>query len=580
MSMSRKRLKKAPTFQEKLNTFVHWITEINGDIWNLKFSASKDEFGNNCVRTTARRNIPLGSEIISISNSLVICRDTVTPSLSKLVSYNRLNELPTTSLLSLFLILCRYTNFDLPFRPYVDILPENYRALPYNWPETTWDKVHSPTLRRIAKERKALILKDYEEDLQLLRLCGNKRMMEAFTQCRYLWARSVLMSRSFHSRLVRPVECSEHPTDPCLLPMLDLLDHDPSARVDWIPSSDRIYFLEARSSIAEGQVVMNNYGKKTNEELLLGYGFALEHNPNFHLSLQSNLGIIQLDSKQHYVETCHQATVQVLSGLQLLQDVGKFPEENWRNLLTRGHIPSFKAYREALKMLIDEVTKLSRSRDSADVPASLKDRFYGNLSMAVNDKNQTIDTVMAQLEAGFDCLCMTVSEMWTRYSRPRTLGRAPWSIEYQPLRFPASPVACLFPSGWIDAEQALAYLDDVCDSTLLRKILDSVQMLSPGESDEVDNEFLQVLKCALALTVASYNGEVKLSTYWDMLAEQLDEEDLFFSMDFGSLAELVDERSKPLCVRSFLQILNFAMETSVYEDERKEQDSHVYISLV
>lgn len=90
----------------------------------------------------------------------------------------------------------------------------------------------------------------------------------------FLWAHLVLLSRAFPEYIIHTQsdECSV-----MLLPLLDLLNHDPNSKVQW-RASDNDFLFEKLEPTSVGQEVSNNYGPKGNEELLLGYGFCQEDN--------------------------------------------------------------------------------------------------------------------------------------------------------------------------------------------------------------------------------------------------------------------------------------------------------------
>lgn len=65
------------------------------------------------------------------------------------------------------------------------------------------------------------------------------------------------------------------PSDSAMLvPVVDLLNHSPTAKVTWSGSGGFTLSTEGEA----GQEIFNNYGQKGNEELLLAYGFCLETN--------------------------------------------------------------------------------------------------------------------------------------------------------------------------------------------------------------------------------------------------------------------------------------------------------------
>ena len=65
-----------------------------------------------------------------------------------------------------------------------------------------------------------------------------------------------------------------------LVPFLDLLNHAPGARVTWTPATEATRAIEFSSDggVAPGAEINNNYGAKSNEELLMVHGFALDGN--------------------------------------------------------------------------------------------------------------------------------------------------------------------------------------------------------------------------------------------------------------------------------------------------------------
>ena len=121
------------------------------------------------------------------------------------------------------------------------------------------------------------------------------------------WARSTVWSRAFNL----PPAGSRRVT---LLPVGDMLDHDPLAAVRWSAggggggggsgetgeekTGDRPscapragegdFVFETLSGVPRGSPVSSNYGHKSNEELMVGYGFLLSPRNDadfFHFSL-------------------------------------------------------------------------------------------------------------------------------------------------------------------------------------------------------------------------------------------------------------------------------------------------------
>lgn len=92
-----------------------------------------------------------------------------------------------------------------------------------------------------------------------------------------IWAATIFTSRAFISTHIVPGQ----ETVPILFPVVDILNHSVTAKVEWDFQPHRSFclkLLEVDTFIA-GQELFNNYAPKQNDELLLGYGFCLEDNP-------------------------------------------------------------------------------------------------------------------------------------------------------------------------------------------------------------------------------------------------------------------------------------------------------------
>lgn len=94
----------------------------------------------------------------------------------------------------------------------------------------------------------------------------------------YLWSSLILKSRSFPAYLLKNQDekLQIKQDEAMLLPLIDLLNHDPKAKVNWLVD-DQYFNFKSDNPQSESQLY-NNYGMKGNEELLLAYGFCIENN--------------------------------------------------------------------------------------------------------------------------------------------------------------------------------------------------------------------------------------------------------------------------------------------------------------
>jgi hypothetical protein len=93
---------------------------------------------------------------------------------------------------------------------------------------------------------------------------------------------------------------------PVLFPLIDLANHSSSARVTWFTNArsiprDLSIILEA--DMPEGDQIFNNYGPKSNTELLLGYGFCIPDNDEVAIAFKPPREDIMALLKLH---SCHQ----------------------------------------------------------------------------------------------------------------------------------------------------------------------------------------------------------------------------------------------------------------------------------
>ncbi|KEI38998.1 uncharacterized protein L969DRAFT_88387 [Mixia osmundae IAM 14324] len=133
---------------------------------------------------------------------------------------------------------------------------------------------------------------DRQRDWQLewmtvLRRAGQSGLFKASFEETWpsaLWAATILSSRAFPSHLI---DGNEQASTPVLFPGVDAFNHQQARKVTWQTSSASGRFnLVQDEPTAAGQQVFNNYGPKSNEEFLLGYGFIIPNNPDDHMVLK------------------------------------------------------------------------------------------------------------------------------------------------------------------------------------------------------------------------------------------------------------------------------------------------------
>ncbi|KAK6844125.1 SET domain-containing protein [Apiospora arundinis] len=177
-----------------------------------------------------------------------------------------------------------------PWWPYLRTLPQPEHVagmLPALWPADDLEFLTGTNAYVAVHEIKATLKKEYKQAMKLLPT-DDFAPAAGFTRPLYLWAYAIFTSRSFRPSLIIPD--ADALALPCeiddfsvLLPLYDVGNHSPVARTAWRTDSETLLCrLISGQACESGSQVFNNYGMKTNAELLLGYGFILPETEYLH----------------------------------------------------------------------------------------------------------------------------------------------------------------------------------------------------------------------------------------------------------------------------------------------------------
>ncbi|KAK8093503.1 SET domain-containing protein [Apiospora hydei] len=169
--------------------------------------------------------------------------------------------------------------------PYLRTLPQPEHVagmLPALWPADDLEFLVGTNAYVAVQEIKSTLKREYKQAMKLL------PSDSGYTRPLYLWAYAIFTSRSFRPSLVIPD--AEALALPCeiddfsvLLPLYDVGNHSPVARTAWRTDRETLLCrLISGQACESGSQVFNNYGMKTNAELLLGYGFILPEEEYLH----------------------------------------------------------------------------------------------------------------------------------------------------------------------------------------------------------------------------------------------------------------------------------------------------------
>ncbi|KAJ5928610.1 hypothetical protein N7466_007566 [Penicillium verhagenii] len=120
--------------------------------------------------------------------------------------------------------------------------------------------------------------KQYDFSVDQLEQAGYEGA-EAFTWDLYLWAWTILTSRAFSAKVLSSaVDDLPEEGISVLLPLIDLPNHRPLAKVEWRAGEEDVGMIILEDT-SPGEEIANNYGPRNNEQLLMNYGFCITNNP-------------------------------------------------------------------------------------------------------------------------------------------------------------------------------------------------------------------------------------------------------------------------------------------------------------
>ncbi|GAA5873147.1 hypothetical protein JCM16303_006955 [Sporobolomyces ruberrimus] len=320
-----------------------------------------------CVTpTVARKAIPT-----SIFNPLSPKSDGTSTSTRK-------NRQPNHELMVLYLILhllppslvSSFPDLHLEHEPYVSNLPtsESMRTTLY-FTQQERELLRGSNLYGATEERERIWREEWQEVTG--KWIEDEKIKAELTWERWLWASTIISSRAFPSHLL---DNDKENSTPVLFPGIDMLNHKPTAKLTWCSDvhvtttstmeggkdGKGMLSIVVDEEVPVDSQVFNTYGAKSNEELLLGYGFVLSpQNPADCLALKLSLP-----------PNCSEALFNLLHLLKL---------EGMRHLISRkGELPDeLKAQMRLLLSPPEEIEQLfSTVKEKVERGAEIDWREY------------------------------------------------------------------------------------------------------------------------------------------------------------------------------------------------------------
>ncbi|PNS16561.1 Ribosomal lysine N-methyltransferase 4 [Sphaceloma murrayae] len=283
------------------DALIAWLRENNGFLNPSTVLLSDGDHGGHMVATS---DIADDAVIMNVPHSIALsCLNAmVDDSLPVLKAHA---ESFTVEALGVLYLMSQWLDKENSFwKPYLDILPTPEKGFntPFWFDEEDLQWLKGTDLLNTFEALESAWRTYWRDDTKILNDGGMDRTLIGLHRRLCKWAATVYNSRSLSSRAVRPQDSkywtaykhgpkgrqtvlldfskvSETRKDfPVLVPIMDCLNHNPEAKVDWAFEPGR-FVLSVSKGIGKGEEVYNNYGPKSNSELLMGYGFCIENNP-------------------------------------------------------------------------------------------------------------------------------------------------------------------------------------------------------------------------------------------------------------------------------------------------------------
>lgn len=233
----------------------------------------------------ARRDISDGDELLKIPFKLCVTKRSARKALGKDVLSAELNEYLA---IACQLIYERYVKGDESFfKGYMDVLPEVDEVNPtFTWSDEDLAFLEGSPVIAATKSLQMKLKREFDALLGgedgFIAKYPDRFPAKHFTYENWVWAFTMLFSRAIRLRNVKQGETL------ALVPYADLINHSPfsQAYIDARESGDWLFkngkeevILYADRGYRRMEQVYISYGPKSNAELLLLYGFAVERNP-------------------------------------------------------------------------------------------------------------------------------------------------------------------------------------------------------------------------------------------------------------------------------------------------------------
>lgn len=252
----------------------------------------------------ARRGINEGDELLKIPLDLCITRRSARTALGKDVLSEGMNEYLA---MACQLIHEKYVLGETSFyAPYIGVLPEVEEVNPtFTWPEEDLEFLTGSPIVAATRSLQMKLQREYDDLLGgpsgLIMKHPDRFPAVHYSYANWVWAFTMLFSRAIRLRNLRVGERL------AMVPYADLINHSAFSQTfidaresgDWLfKDGEEEIILYADRGYRQMEQVYISYGQKSNAELLLLYGFALERNPYNSVDVTVSIRAAGMDTEE------------------------------------------------------------------------------------------------------------------------------------------------------------------------------------------------------------------------------------------------------------------------------------------
>ncbi|OIW25582.1 SET domain-containing protein [Coniochaeta ligniaria NRRL 30616] len=279
------------TLHEQVEVYNDALTKYS---LRVKASAPAPDHGFAVVKCPASVTL---SYINALTGGPLPCNLSADTQLSPSFPASFMSSLPP-HVIGRFFLIQQYLRGPQSFwYPYIRTLPQPERlaswALPAFWPEEDIEFFEGTNAEVAIREVQANVKGEFKQARRVLKEDGFPGWQD-YSRLLYNWAFCMFTSRSFRPttvlseevregvRRILPTTCKDDDFS-VLMPVMDIANHQLRAKVTWDTVSDpRACHFVSCDAYQPGRQIFNNYGMKTNSELLLGYGFIIPESEGLH----------------------------------------------------------------------------------------------------------------------------------------------------------------------------------------------------------------------------------------------------------------------------------------------------------